>query len=278
MRSLIILPIFLASVLMSCDEPYLIQTKQAPPKVVIDGLITDKASYQSINVHWSTDFYTPGKSPAITDATVTVSDNDGNVFNFVHNPENSADSAGIYVPEIAFAGVVGKTYSLKVVVNGEVYEASDKLTDVVPIDSLSIKVDEQEQEDPEIEGRYYEMLVYTKEPQNEKNYYLFKFFRNDSLIYQNDTDIYYSDDELLAENIEGVEGPLYYSKGDKGKVEAYSMTRQGYVYYNDLSNLLNGDSGGMFGPIPASPRTNLSNGALGFFQVGAVKQGEILIE
>jgi len=278
MRNLLILNIFLAVILMSCDEPYQITTKQAPPRVTIDGLLTDNASYQYVKLNWSTDFYTPGKSPAITDAIVSVSDDSGNVFNYVHNPANSADSAGVYIPENSFAGVIGKTYTLKVIVNGETYEASDKMTDVTPIDSITTKIDEDEKDDPEYEGRFYEILIFTKEPQDEKNFYLFKFFRNDSLLYANDTDIYYSDDELLAENIDGVEGPLFYSKGDRAKIEAYSMTRQGYVYYNDLSNLLNGDSGGMFGPIPSSPRTNLTNGALGFFQVGAVKKGEIIVE
>ena len=34
----------------------------------------------------------------------------------------------------------------------------------------------------------------------------------------------------------------------------------------------------MFGPIPAPPRTNLSNDALGFFQVSAIHDKEAYIE
>jgi hypothetical protein len=61
-------------------------------------------------------------------------------------------------------------------------------------------------------------------------------------------------------------------------VEVYSLSRVGYVYYNDLFSILNGDGGGMFGPIPAPPRTNLSNGAIGFFQVSAINISSTKIE
>jgi hypothetical protein len=276
MRSLLFI-LAIATLVIACEEPFILDSKQAPPNVVIDGLITDQKAYHSVKVAWSTPFYTKGKSPAVNNAVVTVSDDAGNVFPFVHNPSAKADSIGYYRPVTPFAGVIGRTYRLRVEVDGQVYEASDKLSNVIPVDSLGVEIDDDEFSDPEVEGRYYDILVFATEPQNETNYYLFKFYRNDSLLYENDTDIYYSDDELLAENIDGVSGPLYYKLNDKAKVEVYSLSREAYVFYNDLATLLNSD-GGMFGPIPSSPRTNLSNGALGLFQVSAVKSRSIVIE
>jgi hypothetical protein len=75
-----------------------------------------------------------------------------------------------------------------------------------------------------------------------------------------------------------VPSPVYYAQNDKARLEVYSLTRRGYIFYNDLSIVLNNDGGGMFGPIPSSPRTNLTNGALGFFQVSAVQEKETFIE
>jgi hypothetical protein len=149
---------------------------------------------------------------------------------------------------------------------------------VIPIDSLKYQVNEDQEEDPVDEGKIYELLMFAREPQDENNYYLFRFFRNDSLTFFNDTDIYYTDDEFLAEKIDGVPSPIYYAKNDVGKVEVFSLSRVGYVYFNDLWAILNNDGGGMFGPIPSSPRTNLTNGALGFFQVSAVNVSEIKVE
>jgi hypothetical protein len=275
----ILLAVLTSSVfLLSCDEPVQLDLGQTPSKIVIEGLVTNLAAYQSVRVTRTTDFYSKGKAPAVTNAIVTVTDNFGTVIPFVHNPENKPDSAGIYFPQTPFAGIVGRSYKLKVEVDGKIYEGQDKLLPLAPIDSLTVKLDKDEQEDPKVEGRVFDLLLFFKKPRNETSYYLFKFFRNDSLTYANNNDVYYWDDEFLAENIDGVEFPILYSIGDQAKIEMYSMSRLGYVYYNDLSSVLNNDAGGMFGPIPASPRTNLSNGALGFFQVSSVVIGEKTVQ
>ena len=91
------------------------------------------------------------------------------------------------------------------------------------------------------------------------------------MILYNPTDIYFSDDIVLAEKIDGVPSPVYYGPNDTARIEVYSLTRNGFIFYNDLTTVLSNDGGGMFGPIPAPPRSNLSNGALGFFQVSAVQ-------
>lgn len=276
MKSLIY--IFFASViLMSCTEGIELDLRQTPPRVVIEGLVTNHSGYQSVRVTKSADFYSNGKTPRVTDAIVTVEDNLGNVFNFTHNPNNHADSAGIYIAP-NFIGQIGRTYKLSVQVDGTTYEAEDKLLSVLSVDSLKYQVNDFESEDPKEFGKIYEVLMFAREPQDVKNFYLFKFFRNDSLTFYSDTDIYYSDDEFLAENIDGVPSPVYYAKNDTARVEIFSLSRVGYVYYNDLFTLLTNDAGGMFGPIPSSPRTNLSNKALGFFQVSAVSSSEVKIE
>lgn len=269
---------FIAFVCMSCEQTISLDLKQTPSQVVIEGLVTNKPGYQSVKLSRSVDFYAPGKTPGITDAIVTVKDDRGETVSFVHNPNGHIDSAGIYIPVTPFVGQVGRTYTLTVVADGETFEATDKLAGVAPVDSLHYQINKNEVKNPKEEGKIYELLMYMREPQDQTNFYLFKFYRNDSLTYYDETDIYYSDDEALAENINGVASPVYYALNDTGIVEVYSMSRFGYVYYNDLSTILNNDGGGMFGPIPASPRTNISNGALGFFQVSAVNAMGIKIE
>jgi len=277
MRSFI--KIFLVTILLSsCEEATILDLKQTPSRIVIEGIVTNKPGYQGVKVTRSTDFYGSGQTPRVENATVTVSDDEGQLFTFVHNPGNHPDSAGIYVPETDFAGIIGRTYSLRVEVDGEVYEGSDQLLSVTTIDSLKFRINEDQEEDPKEEGKIYEVLLYAREPQDEENYYLFRFYRNDTLKVYNPTDIYYSEDDLLAEKIDGVPSPVYYGPNDTARVEMYSLTRNGYIFYYDLSTILNNDGGGMFGPIPASPRTNLSNGALGFFQVSAVHEMETHIE
>jgi hypothetical protein len=264
-------------VLFSCDEAIQLDFQQVPPRIVIEGLVTDRPGYQFVKISKSVDFYTSGKTPRVTDAAVRVTDDLGNEYLFVHNPRNHADSMGIYLPEDPFTGAIGRTYTLRVQAGEALYEATDKLVSITPIDSLSYRLNEDEADDPKEEGKVYELLLYAREPQDETNFYLFKFFRNDTLKYYDETDIYLSDDKFLTEDLNGVTWSVYYGIRDTARMEAFSITRVGFVYYNDLSSLLNNDAGGMFGSVPVTPRTNLSNGALGFFQVSAVSSSEEIV-
>lgn len=275
MKRLIIL---LAAVvgLAACEKTVYLDLNSTNPKVVIEGMVTDRDSMQFVKVSRSAGFYSNGGTPRVTDATVFVEDDQGNTFNFVHNPNGHADSVGIYLPETPFAGVIDRTYSLTVIVDGKSYEASDKLYRLVPIDKLEYEIDEDEQDDPEDPGRFYEVRLWVKEPQETRDYYLFSSYRNGELAYDADTDVYYADDELIGENIDGVAMPAYYAKDDVAEIVVYSMSREGFIFYRDLDKLINND-GGMFGTPPANPRTNLSNGAVGFFQVSAVQSAEITI-
>ena len=270
--------LLLAILLTACEEATELDLEQTPSKVVIEALLTNKPDYQMVKISRSTEFYGSGQSPRVTNANVKVTDDAGQEYIFIHNPRNHPDSMGIYIPETDFLGMVGKTYTLQAIVDDELYEASDQLQTVIPIDSLKFQINEDEEEDPNEPGKIYEVLIFAREPQDQKNYYLFKYYRNDSLTVYNPTDVYYSDDQLLGEKISGVPSPVYYGLNDKVRLEVYSLSRNGYVFYNDLSSILNNDGGGMFGPVPSSPRTNLSNGALGFFQVSAIQEKETFIE
>lgn len=269
---------FLAlAALVSCEKEYILDTNPADAKVVIEGMVTDKPGYHFVKVTRSANFYDAGKTPRVTDAIVTVTDNEGVTTAFVHNPGNHPDSAGYYKPAVPFAGVLGNTYRLTVIMNGQEYEGEDTLYPVTTIDSLTYRISEDEQSDPDHPGRYYEVLIYTREPQETRDFYLFNFYRNDSLKLANPEDIYFTDDVVLAEAINGITMPIYFSKGDRATVEAFSISRQAFVFFNDLSILLNND-GGMYSPPPANCRNNLSNGALGFFRASAVTSMDITVE
>jgi hypothetical protein len=266
-----------AIVFVSCDKPIHLNLNESQSHVIIEGQVTNHAGYQYVKLSRSVDFYQTGALPKITNATVSVKDSDGNEIMFIHNPNNKADSIGYYLPQTPFLGVIGKDYHLRVDVDGVLYEADDHLYPVTSVDSLAYRIDDDEKDDPKTANKFYEVLIYAKEPHPSKDYYLFKFYRNDSLKLYNDTDIYYTDDEALGESINGISTPIFYAPGDKATIEAYSLSRTGYVFYDDLQKLLNND-GGMFNQPPANSRTNLSNGALGFFQASAINSASIVVE
>ncbi|MEJ1241623.1 DUF4249 family protein [Chryseolinea sp. T2] len=273
-----ILSLFVVALaLTACEKTVMLDVSQGQPHVIIEGQVTNISGYQYVKVTRSSGFYETGASPRIENAAVTVTDDAGNHYDFVHNPGGKADSAGYYLPTIPFVGVVGRNYHLEVLVDEQVYEANDLLNPVTKIDSLTSQINEEERDDPDKAGKFYEVLMFAKEPQNTTDYYLFKFYRNDSLTVYSDTDIYYADDELLGENIDGVPSPVYYAPGDLARVEMYSISRDAFVFYNDLQRLLTND-GGLFGQPPSNSRSNLSNGALGFFQASSVDVSEVVVK
>ncbi|QSE97057.1 DUF4249 domain-containing protein [Fulvivirga lutea] len=255
-------------VLFSCEEVVQLDLDSAEPIVVIEGLVLDRQTTQYVKISRSVNFYSDESSEPIRDANVYVTD--GSVtYTYEHNPNDQSAYEGYYFSTLSFRGIPGRTYTLVVDVDGTRYTAQDQLFPVTAIDSLSVRINEDEFEDPEDEGYFYEVLFYAKEPQQTEDFYLFKFYRNDTLLLDSPNDIYFSDDKLIAEEINGVPTSGFYKPGDIGRVEMYSISNAGFIYYNDLINLLQSD-GGMFGSPPVNPRNNISGGALGFFQCSSM--------
>lgn len=259
--------------LFSCEESILLDVNQVESKIVIEGLITNRPDQQYIKIGKTADFYSNGLNPAVSSAIVSVSDNLGNTYGF----SESTEKPGLYLPNTSFVGVIGRVYSLDIDIEGENYTANEELLPVAKIDSLTYGMDEDEFSDPEDQGRFYNVFVYTKEPQDEDNFYLFKFYRNEEWLNNNGEDITVTDDVAIGEAIEGLELPEYHSVGDSVSMEMYSLTKKEFIYWSDVANLIFSD-GGVFSPLPANPRSNISGGALGVFQVSAVSSSYVVIE
>jgi len=268
----IVLSLAIISLLTACgdlERTVELDIGQTEKRVVIEGFVGNQPGMQYAVVSYNVDFYTDGKTPRISNALVMVSDEAGNSWELAET-----DTPGRY--EADFLPETGKRYTMEVTVDGQTYTASERLNPITNIDSLTWEIDENEQEDPDDEGYFYNMLVYVTEPQETKDFYLFKFYRNDSIQNFDNTWSYVASDEFVQENINGIRGPVFFSAGDTAKIEAYSISEEAYVFYNDLNQVLNND-GGLFGPIPANLRNNWSNGALGYFQVSSMTDMSIVI-
>ena len=271
------IPILLLLSFFACEKTVILDIEETESKVVIEGLITNSVDLNYIRLSRSRDFYASGPAEGINNATVVVNDNAGGEVRYLHNPDNVPELDGVYLPETPYAGIIGNTYTMSVMVDGESYMAQETLLPVTQIDSLTVIVNEDEMEDPDEENHFYEVLFFAQEPQDRVDHYLFKFYGNDEIVRDSEEDIYFAEDEFIGEAIDDLPIAGFYELDDLVRVEMFSISREAFVYYNDLFNLLNND-GGMFSPPPANPRTNLSNGALGYFQVSAVEMDEIVIE
>lgn len=279
-----IIMIFGAIFIMSCEKEVQLDVNQTEEKLVIESKVTDSMLSHPVILRTSNDLYETGDFPGIDNAEVRIVETspDGTVstIQYHHNSERK----GFYLPESPFAGKIGYEYHLQINWKGKYYEAKDILLPVTAIDSLVIEpVDEDfEPSDALIDslgtatGPFYWVKFYAYEPPERVDFYTWKFYRNG--VFKNDEGrwVYYASDEIVQENIDGIYVPGTYTTGDTVRVEMYSLSRIGYLYYFDLETVINSD-GGMFSPPPANPRTNVSNGALGFFQVSAIEEIELVI-
>lgn len=252
----------------ACEETIELDVDQVPPVYVVDALLTNKDTTHYVKLTKSIGFYENKKSPQVKDAEVEVRDNEGNSYQYIYSDEDSA-----YLSEQPFQGIIGNIYNLTIDVDGNTITASDTLRPVSPITRLQWKIDKREKEDPDKKDYFYEVTLTAKEPQDVKNYYLFKVYRNDSIQrFDSETGVFVTDDVGVGEEIDNFPGPVFYKEGDTATFELYSLSKMTFRFYSDLSAILNND-GGMFSSIPANPYNNLSNNnVVGCFQVSSVSR------
>lgn len=258
----------------ACEKIVEIELNQSMPQLVIEGLLTNRDTVHFVKVSKSVQFYDTGLSP-VTDAIINVTGK-GQAYSYSHNPMGIDSMQGYYFSDVAYAGKIGESYTLNVEVDGINYNATDTLRFVTPIDSLMFAIDLSVSEEDEEDGKIYQVILYAKEPSNSEDFYQFKFYRNRKLITYS-TDVYVFSDVALGPTLDGVPSPVLFREGELASVQIYSLTKEQYLFYEDLESLLNND-GGMFSPPPANPRNTFSNPALGLWQVSAISEDSIRIE
>jgi hypothetical protein len=258
--------IALTSGMSSCTEVLDVELDPEDGKVVVEGLVTDQLRPFRVKLSRTISFSQEGLPPAIDNATVSIADDQGNTFPLF------LESNGVYKTAGAEQGIVGRNYTLTVTVDGSTYTATDKLLAVPPIDtiySIYRTIDATR-----FEEGYYAYASST-DPANEENYYLYKFYRNNTPVGE-PSDVYINDDRFLSSNIAAVELPGTYVVGDLVKMEIYSLTRKSYLFYFGLASLLNND-GGFFSTPPANAPGNIEGGALGLFQASGLTSDSVLV-
>lgn len=255
----------------ACEKTIVLDPGQTQELVVIEGLVTNEMAKHQVKITKSLGFNSTGESLGVSNAQVSVSDDLGKIIVFAEL------QPGIYRASEAFAGEIGRTYTLTVAYEEQIFTASELLSAMGNVDTLLTQINPEEQANPEEEGRFYDVLVYMNEPQETENFYLAKFFRNGDLENFDGDDVFVFDDVAISAELNALPGPVFYAKGDIARTELYSLSRRAYRFYTDLyANVTN--DGGMFSSQPANVSTNIEGGAIGYFQVSAVDIDEIVVQ
>jgi hypothetical protein len=260
-RLLNILLLFIcSSALYSCQKVINVDLNTADPRIVVEAFLSDKPGPYFVKLTQTVNFNQANVFPAVTGAVVKLSDDAG-------NSETLTESApGIY-QTATITGIPGRTYTLDITANSKSYSATAKMPLPVPIDSLNLQ-----------KGFFREaknVHVFFTDPAGVENWYRFvEIINNKALTQINITEDILRDGRHIDAMIFTPEEDSLIA-GDSVTVLFQSIDEASYDYFRTLMPLT---EGGDPGAAPANPKTNFSNGALGYFSVYAERRKSIIVQ
>lgn len=231
--------------LTSCEKVIELNLNNSTPRVVIQADIYDHAGPYYVRISKSVNFDQSSVYPPVTGARVQLSDNSG------QSELLTETASGIYLTK-NFRGIPGRSYQLNVRTGNETFQATSVMPYAVKPDSIYFSVSP-------FSGDKVTTVKCT-DPPLVKNYYRFIYIVNNVQI----KTIYVLDDELFqGVTIRYSLMPRGYDinleNGSNVVVWLESIDQNVYEYFRTAVT-----EGGQ-SASPSNPVSNISNGALGYF-------------
>ncbi|MGV6861936.1 MAG: DUF4249 domain-containing protein [Putridiphycobacter sp.] len=250
----------------ACEKVIDIPLNDADQKVVIEAPMSNLPKQSYVLLSKTGDVYTEQNFDKISNATVTVTDKDNNIYTFTEETPGS----GKYTDTTFVAGE-NNIYRLKVTV-GESEFVSEYITQTLtPLNF--IYPEKFPSNNPTAQtGDSTTLLFFSfTDNANEVNYYRFKIFKNG----KESNTLYLGDDQLI--NGQDFLQPFFgdeFDSGDTALVQMLNIDQANYDYFNTLANA---QSGGPFSATPGNPITNIEGGALGYFGCYLIDEQGLII-
>ncbi len=238
----------LAMLVTSCQKVINIDLNSASPAMVIIGNVNDQPGPYTVTLSQTINFSQPNTFPPISNAFVSIADNEGNTDTLVQT------IAGTY-HTTKIIGTPGRTYYLTVVANGKTYTSSSTMPQPVTFDTLEIQALANPFKTSDT-NRFPEAGF--QDPGNSSNYYRFIETRNDTLL----SKIFTIDDEYSRGRYINyrLRQDTLLAIGDSVKLEMQCIDEGTYNYLSTFN-----EASGSTNVTPSNPVSNISNNALGYF-------------
>jgi hypothetical protein len=258
--------------LLSCTKVVEVGLETAEAKLVIDASIDwvkgTTGNAQKIKLSTTTGYYNT-VFPTVSGADIVITNSVNTVFSFIENPGTGEYNCSNFHP------VIGETYTLKVVLNGEIYTATETCIGVPDIENNIVQNNKGG-----IGGDEMEITYYYQDNGNEENHYLHRILspvstfpdykaEDDKNSQGNLMQQYFSDEELKA--------------GDMINIRLYGISKRYYDYFRKLL-AASGAGNGPFQTAPGSVRgnvinqTHFANFAYGYFRLSEVDVKDYTIQ
>lgn len=258
--------LILALVVASCTEPMDLDLDSTYARLVVEGAFTTDTGVHRIRLSTTTDFYYSAKPPAVSGAKVTISDG-STVFILTENPSGS----GIYETQDGVFGQVDNTYQLNVELLQELgghkfYTASCLLRPTAGPDSIQIVYQ------PTWGQGFWEIKLYAQDPPTQ-DFYKFLTYINGTLVTDTLYEVFVVDDRFFNGRYTNGVGVSFLNSevednrlnpGDTVTLMMANVTDD-YHHFILTARIESGFNTPLFSGPPANVKSNVNNGAIGFF-------------
>lgn len=279
---------------ISCEDQIFPELQNAQPIVVVDAWVTNKNEPQVIKITRSQSYFDSSIPPGVPDATVLISDNEGNSFEFL-----PGDNIGEYVWNPSengrVFGKIGNTYQLYINAGGQEFEAEATMSRVPQVDSVTYYFEEGTFGFPDS----YFSEFWARDFQGSGDTYWARAWKNGQALNKPDEIITaYDAGFTRGGNVDGIIfiAPIrrgfnpveqdvnddflpIFVEGDSLYVELHSITNAAFDFLTQISIQTNRPGG--FGELFAQPLANVPTNlrptaanpdarVVGFFNVAAV--------
>ncbi len=247
----------------SCTKIIDVEVDPSNEKLVVDATLTTDTTVHIVKLTRTIDFFSMEEPPGVSNATVTVSDNEGKTITF---EENQSVPGEYLSPENTY-GVIGNTYTLNIELTSPIggfskFEATNFIKKTPEIDSVTIEKDPYRP--------FYYIAGYFQDSVSE-DYYMSWYSKDDTLRNYLSSERYLIEDKIInGEYFEGAALGILFGDEAKfipGSRFEVSLSNINEIHYNFITDFAAEASGQnpLFSGPPANISTNLNNDAVGFF-------------
>lgn len=261
----------------ACTEPIELKLNtEENVRVVVNAELTTAQQAHLVDLSLTTDYFKEGIADRAEGAVVTISDG-------TYTETLSELEPGMYYTSEDYSAEENVAYTLKIDYNGKVYESTETLLPVAPLDSISYMIspdpDEVDVVDGEEPPTFYDLYAHFQETSPEGDHYLFRMRINGEFIGKGLNEWFFTNDVGVdGSYITGADFFEFEAKiGDVITFESLSTSKK--IYDNLLATMLETEwRGGLFDGAPANVPSNVSNGAVGAFIVADIESMHLTIE
>jgi hypothetical protein len=258
--------------LTSCQKVISIDLNSSSPQLVVEANVSNKPGPYFVKLSKTVNFSEITKVPAVTGATVEISDSSGNSETLLEI-EN-----GIYRSS-HLMGAPGHKYTLTVKTGNQTYESVSRMP--YPVGILNLEVKREADNGPGFGGgsadqsARYVVNYEINDPGEYKNYYRFTvYYKNGIMQSHRVFDDQFHNGKLIADDFE-LHDSVNFKPGDTVMIELQSIDGGAYNFFRTLREGAGGLS--FLSASPSNPISNISNDGLGYFNVCSVTDRMLII-